>query len=452
VNQGGTLSIEARGDGGQFGVCYFEDNRQCEEWALLRGDCPVGGLKVTGYTTPAARYCAITGGTYTITGSSGAEDEQGTCTFKDGSQCDVWDYYNGKCQAGVVPASGAAPAPAPAPTAATGLTIQPLPVEVCNGQAQAMAHALDVLEVTQSEAPLSDPVTGASGTGCQATVTGTGEQFQSPDGVVNTLGSMLEDQGWTQDPMLAAGGPTGIGLGYRKGDQICLASATWWPDASANCPKDQPVSACPVTRAQQAYTVTLNCGVEIPQGGATATAALPAAATATAGITATQVITYTPGPPTGEPREGNCWTNSLAVWREDAWRCAVGNAIYDPCFSQAGSVICGANPTTTTVSFPLTLTEPLPAPEAPQEAANHAWLVELADGTVCEFATGATGGVGGERFNYLCPSPNPGQYVVILGDLRPGAVWLAKRAVVTGGMPNLTILESAMVPVRTLWR
>jgi hypothetical protein len=109
VNQGGVLSIETRGDGGQYGVCYFEDNRQCEEWALLRGDCPAGGVKVTGYTTAAARYCAITGGTYTVTGKSGAADEQGTCTFKDGSQCDVWTYYAGKCQAGV------APAPAPAP-------------------------------------------------------------------------------------------------------------------------------------------------------------------------------------------------------------------------------------------------------------------------------------------------------------------------------------------------
>jgi Tol biopolymer transport system component/putative hemolysin len=107
AKQGGTLSIEEGGAGGQIGVCYFEDNRQCEEWALLRGDCPVGGLKVTGYITPAARYCAITGGQYSITGKSGAEDEQGTCTFKDGSQCDVWAYYRGECSAG----AGAAASP-----------------------------------------------------------------------------------------------------------------------------------------------------------------------------------------------------------------------------------------------------------------------------------------------------------------------------------------------------
>ena len=63
----------------------------------MRGDCPVGGIKVTGYITPVAQYCAITGGTYAITGNSGSDDEQGTCTFKNGGQCDAWDYYNGKC-------------------------------------------------------------------------------------------------------------------------------------------------------------------------------------------------------------------------------------------------------------------------------------------------------------------------------------------------------------------
>ena len=54
LEQGGTLSFEELGDGGQFGVCYFEDNRQCEEWALMRGDCPAVGLKVTGFITSAA--------------------------------------------------------------------------------------------------------------------------------------------------------------------------------------------------------------------------------------------------------------------------------------------------------------------------------------------------------------------------------------------------------------
>ena len=37
-------------------------------------------------------------GEYAVTGNSGQEDEQGTCTSKNGTTCDASDYYNGKCQ------------------------------------------------------------------------------------------------------------------------------------------------------------------------------------------------------------------------------------------------------------------------------------------------------------------------------------------------------------------
>jgi putative hemolysin len=97
VKKGGRVVIEKRGDGGEYGMCLFEDNRQCEEWAMFRGNCPVGGIKVTGYATPAGRYCAITGGEYTITANSNRENEQGTCSFKSGVKCDTWEYYDGRC-------------------------------------------------------------------------------------------------------------------------------------------------------------------------------------------------------------------------------------------------------------------------------------------------------------------------------------------------------------------
>lgn len=95
--QGGELTIVKSPSGGEYGVCVFEDNKQCEEWALMRGDCPVGGVKITGYVTPAAVYCAITGGEYAVTGKSNTDQEEGTCTFKSGNTCDAWAYYNGKC-------------------------------------------------------------------------------------------------------------------------------------------------------------------------------------------------------------------------------------------------------------------------------------------------------------------------------------------------------------------
>lgn len=93
---GGTLNIERRPDGGQYGVCVFTDNYQCEEWALFRGECPKNGLRVTGYVTPAGRYCAITGGRYTVV-TENASGEQGVCSLPGGKTCNAADYYAGTC-------------------------------------------------------------------------------------------------------------------------------------------------------------------------------------------------------------------------------------------------------------------------------------------------------------------------------------------------------------------
>jgi putative hemolysin len=96
VKQGGTLKIERRPDGGQYGVCVFTDNYQCEEWALFRGECPKNGLRVTGYVTPAGRYCAITGGRYTVVTES-ASGESGVCSLPGGKACDAAAHYAGTC-------------------------------------------------------------------------------------------------------------------------------------------------------------------------------------------------------------------------------------------------------------------------------------------------------------------------------------------------------------------
>ncbi len=97
VAMGGTLRIERRPDAAQYGVCIFVDNYQCEEWALLRGECPAGGLRVTGYTTPAARYCVITGGRYAAVARSGAADDLGSCALPGGKRCDAEAYFAGIC-------------------------------------------------------------------------------------------------------------------------------------------------------------------------------------------------------------------------------------------------------------------------------------------------------------------------------------------------------------------
>lgn len=95
--KGGKLTIETKPGGGQFGVCVFADNLQCEEWSMLRGQCRTGGIKVTGFATTAARYCAITGGTYQVTARSNTPEEKGTCSFAGGKTCDAAAYFDGTC-------------------------------------------------------------------------------------------------------------------------------------------------------------------------------------------------------------------------------------------------------------------------------------------------------------------------------------------------------------------
>ena len=87
---GGYLAIEKRGDGGEYGVCYFDDNKACEEWALFRGECPKGGVKTIGLDSVDQKYCAWSGGQTLAVANA-------VCTFKDGKKCLTETFYNGKC-------------------------------------------------------------------------------------------------------------------------------------------------------------------------------------------------------------------------------------------------------------------------------------------------------------------------------------------------------------------
>jgi putative hemolysin len=64
---GGKRTMERSADG-QIAVCVFASKRQCEEWALLLGQCPRGGIDVGRYATTSERHCAIRGGRMTIPG------------------------------------------------------------------------------------------------------------------------------------------------------------------------------------------------------------------------------------------------------------------------------------------------------------------------------------------------------------------------------------------------
>ncbi len=88
---GGTTVIQ-NGPNGQYGLCQFEDNQACEEWALYRGNCPVGGVKTTGYDTIEQMYCAWAGGETLAV-------ENPNCKLPDGTICTDEAVYNGTCEA-----------------------------------------------------------------------------------------------------------------------------------------------------------------------------------------------------------------------------------------------------------------------------------------------------------------------------------------------------------------
>ena len=58
VAQGGTVDIR-QSEGGEVGYCVFADGSECEEWALMRGECAPGQAAAT-FDDPFA-YCAAVG-------------------------------------------------------------------------------------------------------------------------------------------------------------------------------------------------------------------------------------------------------------------------------------------------------------------------------------------------------------------------------------------------------
>jgi hypothetical protein len=142
---------------------------------------------------------------------------------------------------------------------------------------------------------------------------------------------------------------------------------------------------------------------------AVATLGLPTCAAAHSKTTATIFRAFTSnGTPTIHTRSksGYCWTGSLTAVRNDAWRCFVGNYIYDPCFSSShahGIVVCPNLQVNGGIEIRLTR-------RLPQRFANHPtpslsdqpWNIELISGKHCAFSSGATTLVHGERLNYFC--------------------------------------------------
>jgi hypothetical protein len=170
-------------------------------------------------------------------------------------------------------------------------------------------------------------------------------------------------------------------------------------------------------------------------------------------VSQTSVIQFMPAVPSGDVREGSCWTESIAVGRSGAWRCKVGNSISDPCFAipaNPGELVCDANPALKTTGFVLKLTMPLPK-SSRTDRNSGPWVFRLADNSICEAMTGTLSPVNGEPARWSCAIHIRDQVRPdgLVTKLTPGKIWMADKFPESARGQNR--IEPTKVPVKMIW-
>ncbi len=177
----------------------------------------------------------------------------------------------------------------------------------------------------------------------------------------------------------------------------------------------------------------------------------------------TQIADYQPDCPQGPPQAGGCWTTSLILKRPNAWRCYVHGHPFDPCFNgpTPNQVICDADPMTHKPGFLVELegVRPLP-PGGNMRSHRFAWILELADGTVCKYRTLYVDYVDAVPIMYLCSDSynckvngNCSYLSGILGTPSYGRVWKVQKVIYTPAPDMGSIIrQQRTVAVTKVWQ
>jgi hypothetical protein len=188
---------------------------------------------------------------------------------------------------------------------------------------------------------------------------------------------------------------------------------------------------------------------------------LPGLPMAAETVQKTAVSVFAPTAPKGPPRDGECWTDSIAVARSGVWRCMLGNEIHDPCFTSPGlkgAVICDADPARNNPGFIVKLTKPLPTPSSEEPPDPRPWLVKLADGTTCEIETGTTAMVAGIVIPYDCSDSKQCNdrgcpYMTGLAEhFNRGNVWTATKIAYSSSDQGLKLISRQRFAVSAIWK
>lgn len=135
------------------------------------------------------------------------------------------------------------------------LSYEPVSPEVCQALQEMAAQALSTTFTMKSGEPFTDPIFGGTGQGCTLTATGTGANFPEPGKVTADLVSAFV--GWEEQLTYQASGPTGELTAMTRDMGLMLINAEWEPAPEANCPADQPISACDLKPEQKLYTIQI---------------------------------------------------------------------------------------------------------------------------------------------------------------------------------------------------
>ncbi len=131
----------------------------------------------------------------------------------------------------------------------------------CDSLTAELARVTRMQALYPDYALFENPLSGKAGTGCNLVVSADGAQIADWGGMIDAVSSMLGDEGFTEDPAYAAGGPGALLSGYKKDKAFCLFKAEMSAIEPGLCPSDQPVAECwdNLEPEQLLYTLSLNC-------------------------------------------------------------------------------------------------------------------------------------------------------------------------------------------------
>ena len=186
--------------------------------------------------------------------------------------------------------------------------------------------------------------------------------------------------------------------------------------------------------------------------GSTATTSTTPPATTSTSSTAPPTATriYSPANasgglavPVSRKANGSCFTTSNVTTRTDAYRCTVGNELFDPCFSVSQSqVVCPFDGPWANSGLLINVSSLPSAAGGSQDQGTNGqpWAIQLAGGTNCLSISGATSLIAGQRLGYQCTGG-----VGLYGNVqRSGPAWM-----IFVGTPNSSTL--APRPIMVAW-